>query len=72
VVGGWMRRFGIASRCRPQSMGGIAPVSPIDIMELCEKLQWPCGYDTAVHVLTAIDDTYRELNQPKQQNQAAH
>ena len=66
-----MRRFGIANRCRPQSMGGIAPINPIDILTLCEKLRWPCGFDAAVQVIIAMDDTWRDIQQDKQQNQAA-
>ncbi|WP_339885246.1 hypothetical protein [Vreelandella maris] len=71
MVSGWMRRYGVASRCRPQAMSGMAPISPIDILTLCDKLRWPCDYDAAVTVLLAIDDTYRELHESKQQHQAA-
>ena len=72
MVSGWMRRFGVASRCRPQSMSGMAPISPIHVLELCEKLRWPCTYNEAITVLLAMDDAYREIHQPKQQHQAAH
>jgi hypothetical protein len=47
-------------------MSSISSINPIDILTLCEKMQWPCPYDEAVTVLLAIDDVYREINQPKQ------
>lgn len=47
-------------------MSGISSINPIDILTLCDKMRWPCSYDDAVTVLLAIDDVYREINQPKQ------
>ncbi len=51
------------------AVSGIAPLNPIDILTLRERLRWPCDDETAVHVLMAMDDTYCQIQREDQQNQ---
>lgn len=60
----WMQCFGILNRTRPASMGGIAPINPVTALELADRLQWPCEAEECLTVIMALDDSYRELNQP--------
>ena len=50
------------NRARPSSFAGIAPINPMDILTMAEKLDWPCSYDEAIHVLTSMDDTFRDMH----------
>ena len=52
----WLESYGIASRCRGQSMGGVAPISPLAMLDLSDRLGWPCDGDELISVLCAIDD----------------
>jgi len=45
-------------------MGGLSPISPVDMVWMAQQLQWPADPDEVVRVLTAMDDAFRELNQP--------
>ncbi len=45
------------------------PINPVTVLDLAERLQWPCEPDEAISVVVAMDDTFREINQ---QHQAAH
>lgn len=58
----WLHAFGILNRTRPPSMGGIAPINPVTILDLAERLQWPCEPDEALHVVCLLDDEHRELH----------
>ena len=51
------------------AVSGIAPLNPIDILTLRERLRWPCDDETAVHVLMAMDDTYCQIQREDQQDQ---
>ena len=59
-----MVAFNLMSRCRPAAFSGLAPISPIDVLTMAEKLAWPCTFDEAVQVLTAMDDEFRRINAP--------
>lgn len=63
-TGFWLRTFGILSRTRPASMGGIAPINPVTVLEMADRLQWPCEPDEALTVIMEMDDAWREMNQP--------
>ena len=45
-------------------MGGIAPINPVTALELADRLQWPCEAEECLTVIMALDDQFRELNQP--------
>lgn len=51
----------MASRTRPASMGGVPQLNPLDVLALSERLQWPVEPDECLHVISAMDDTYREM-----------
>lgn len=59
----WINAFNLLCRGRPQGMGGLAWLPPLDILDTAERLQWPCQPDECIEVITAMDDMYRELNQ---------
>lgn len=46
-------------------MGGIPPLSPVDILDVAERLSWPCEPHECMEVITALDDDYRERNEKK-------
>ena len=60
-----MSAFNLLNRGRPISMGGIAPIPPQLVCDMADRLQWPCQYDEAIHVITAMDDAFRERHQKK-------
>lgn len=59
----WIGHFNLMKRARPASFGGIAPINPMDILTMAEKLDWPCSYDEAIHVITSMDDSFRDRHQ---------
>lgn len=58
----WMRTFRLMSKGRPVTMGGLAPIPPLDIMETIDRLHLPCDYEEAIEVIGAMDDEWREMN----------
>lgn len=52
-------------------MGGIAPLNPIAILDLRERLYWPAEPEEAVHVLCAMDDEWRQINDKGKAQEAA-
>ncbi|WP_252109000.1 MULTISPECIES: hypothetical protein [unclassified Halomonas] len=52
-------------------MSGITPINPVTVLDLAERLEWPCDPDEALSVVIAMDDAFREINQPKDENKAA-
>lgn len=62
-TGFWIESFNLLCRTRQASMGGILPLNPVVIMDMADRLEWPCEYRECVEVLCAVDDTYREMNQ---------
>ena len=52
-------------------MSGMTPINPINVLDLAERLEWPCDPDEAISVVIAMDDAFREIHQSKQQHQAA-
>lgn len=56
-----MRTFSLMSRGRPIAMGGVAPLPPLDIMEIVDRLRLPCAYEEALEVIGSMDDEWREL-----------
>lgn len=45
-------------------MSGIAAIDPVTVLDLAERLQWPCEPEEALTVIMHMDDEYREINQP--------
>lgn len=60
----WMQCFGILNRTRPASMGGIPPINPVTALDLSDRLQWPADDEEVMTVIIAMDDQWREMNQP--------
>jgi hypothetical protein len=60
----WLQWFGILNRTRPPAMGGLSPINPVTVLDLAERLQWPCEPDEAITVILALDDQFRELHAP--------
>lgn len=58
----WMQCFGILNRTRPPSMGGVPPINPVTVLDMAERLQWPCEPEEAITVILALDDQFRELH----------
>lgn len=58
----WVRAFNILCRTRPQGMSGILPLSPVVMLDMSERLDWPCDPQECIEVLTAMDDEYREMH----------
>ncbi len=67
----WMNAFSILHRTRQPGMSGITPINPVTVLDLAERLEWPCDPDEALSVVIAMDDAFREINQPKDENKAA-
>lgn len=44
-------------------MAGAMPLNPLDVLDMADRLEWPCQPDECIEVITAMDDMYRELNQ---------
>ncbi|RUR26846.1 hypothetical protein ELY33_17205 [Vreelandella andesensis] len=59
----WMSAFGILNRTRPASMGGVPPINPVTVLDLADRLQWPCQPDEALTVIIAMDDEWRSMQQ---------
>ena len=45
-------------------MGGVPPINPVTALELADRLQWPAEDEEVLTVIIALDDQWRELNQP--------
>lgn len=67
----WMGAFSILHRTRQPGMSGITPINPVTVLDLAERLEWPCDPEEAISVVIAMDDCFRELNKQPEQNQAA-
>lgn len=46
----------------------MTPISPVTVLDLAERLEWPCDPEEAISVVIAMDDTFREINQPRQES----
>tara|TARA_R100000322_G_scaffold95674_3_gene60298 strand:- start:1638 stop:1781 length:144 start_codon:yes stop_codon:yes gene_type:complete len=46
-------------------MGGMLPLNPVVILDMADRLEWPCEPRECIEVLCAIDDQYLVLNQKK-------
>ncbi|SEN64618.1 hypothetical protein SAMN04487952_1233 [Halomonas caseinilytica] len=46
-------------------MGGLSNINPVTILDLSEKLRWPCEPDEALSVIMAMDDTWVEIEGSK-------
>jgi len=66
-----MGAFSILHRTRQPGMSGITPINPVTVLDLAERLEWPCDPDEAISVVIAMDDAFREIHESKQQHQAA-
>lgn len=56
-----MSAYSMASRTRPVSMSGVPALNPLDVLDLADRLQWPGEPDECLHVISAMDDTWREM-----------
>jgi len=58
----WINAFNLLCRGRPQSMAGIACLPPLDILDMVERLQWPCDPHECLEVIGAMDDQFLQMN----------
>lgn len=61
----WIEAFNLLCRARQPSMGGILPISPVTMLDMADRLEWPCEPRECVEVISALDDAYMDMHGSK-------